>query len=214
MEPEKIRRLRTLLISWGKENFRHYPWRETKDPYKILIAEILLHRTRADQVVPLYLNFIKRFPTNRTLTEADPDEIKQLLASAGLFWRIEMMHNMAGIIEDKFQGKIPHEKEILVSLPGVGNYIASALRCFAWGYPEILVDTNTVRITGRICGIEIHDGSRRQKKFLVKMEEILDKDTPEDFNYALLDLGSAVCLPRDPLCEKCPINSICQSAMV
>lgn len=212
MERENLAKIRSLLLQWGRDNFRYYPWRETKDPYKILIAEILLHRTRADQVVPLYQKFIIRFPTIRAIVEADIDEIKELLASAGLFWRIDLIYRMAQVIESDFNGKIPQDKQDLLSLPGVGNYIASAIRCFAWNHPEILVDTNTVRITGRIFGINVNHGSRRQEKFLLKMEELLDRENPADFNFAILDLGSKICLSRKTLCEKCPISSFCESA--
>lgn len=212
MKQESLAKIRSLLLQWGRDNFRYYPWRETKDPYKILIAEILLHRTRADQVVPLYQKFIIRFPTIRSILEADIDEIKELLASAGLFWRIDLIYRMAQVIESDFNGRIPENKQDLLSLPGVGNYIASAIRCFAWNHPEILVDTNTVRITGRIFGTEVNDGSRRQRQFLQKMEELLDRENPVHFNFALLDLGSKICLSREPLCEKCPVSSLCKSA--
>ncbi len=209
MDSEEIRELRFLLIRWGKENFREYPWRQTRDPYRILIAEILLHRTRAEQVIPLYENFIQRFPSIQDIYLGNYEEIKQILASAGLFWRIELIKWMIEEIVQKFQGQVPQDRNSLLGLPGVGPYIASAVRCFAWGIPEVIADTNTVRITGRVCGIGVSDNSRRNKKFHSLMKDLLDREHPREFNYAMLDLGALICMPRIPLCEICSINHLC-----
>lgn len=213
MEPEQLKKLHNELISWGKIHFRNYAWRNTKDPYKILIAEILLHRTRATQVVPLYEKFITRYPAIQDLSGAEFNEITTLLGPAGLKWRINLIDEMIKKIVTDFNGQIPENKMDLLSLPGVGNYIASAVRCFSWGYPEILVDTNTVRICGRINGIKIDDKSRRDKNFLRKMEEFLDKKNPAAFNYAMLDLGALICHTKNPECANCPLYEFCQFAL-
>lgn len=213
MEPEQLKKLHNVLISWGKFHFRNFPWRNTKDPYKILIAEILLHRTRATQVVPLYEKFITRYPAIQDLSGAEFDEITTLLGPAGLKWRIDLIDEMIKKIVADFNGQIPENKMDLLSLPGVGNYIASAVRCFSWGYPEMLVDTNTVRICGRINGIKIDDKSRRERDFLRKMEEFLDKKNPAAFNYAMLDLGALICHTKNPECENCPLYEFCQFAL-
>jgi len=209
MEFDEIKTLQINLLQWGTENFRHYPWRETRDPYKILIAEILLHRTKAEQVVPLYKEFIGNFPSINSVAVANFKNIREILASAGLFWRIELIHKMAKQIHTEFNGRIPFKKLDLLSLPGVGEYIASAVRCFAWGCPEIIADTNTVRITGRIFGVEVNDGTRRNKKFHSLMKNLMAKSHPREFNYALLDLGAVICLPHNPSCAKCPLITIC-----
>ena len=166
MEFDEIKTLQINLLQWGTENFRHYPWRETRDPYKILIAEILLHRTKAEQVVPLYKEFIGNFPSINSVAVANFKNIREILASAGLFWRIELIHKMAKQIHTEFNGRIPFKKLDLLSLPGVGEYIASAVRCFAWGCPEIIADTNTVRITGRIFGVEVMMVPGETKNFI------------------------------------------------
>jgi A/G-specific adenine glycosylase len=105
---------------------------------------------------------------------------------------------------------VPVGKEDLLSLPGVSEYIASAVRCFAWNLPEPLIDTNTVRIVGRVFGWEIKDSSRRNPRFRRVLAEILDPDESRTFNYALLDLAHLVCLKKqDPLCALCPVISVC-----
>ena len=197
------------LLEWWGTNRRVFPWRGTLDPYRILVGEILLHRTKANQVVPVYNRFIEKFPTIVELANALFVEIRETVYSLGLLWRTEALHKMAQDIVTKFEGKIPVEREKLESLPGISHYTASALRCFAYGYPEVLLDTNTVRIVGRVFGTKVSDSSRRSRTFQRLYESILDKENPRVFNYAMLDLGALVCLPSEPLCNNCPIIQMC-----
>jgi A/G-specific adenine glycosylase len=205
----KIEAFRKGILTWAKRNFLSYPWRESQNPYHILIAEILLHRTRVEQVVPLYTRFIEKFPDIYSLARADPEEVRKLLYSAGLRWRIELMLEMAKKIVLNYNGEIPFEREKLLDLPGISNYIASAVRCFAFGYPEPILDTNTVRILGRVFGLRINDTSRRSRKFKELMERIIDRINPDIFNYALLDLGKVVCKKNRPRCEECLVSFLC-----
>jgi len=198
------------LLKWWKNNKREFPWRETRNLYKILISEILLHRTRASQVTPVYLEFLERLPTITVLSEASIEDVKKILYPLGLSWRTEQMHKMALKIMQKYNGKIPSKTKELEALPGVGHYIAAAVRCFSYGYPEALLDTNTVRIIGRFFGIEKTDGSRRSRRFRELYEPLVDQTHPREFNYAMIDLGSLVCKPKNPICSICPINEKCK----
>ena len=198
------------LLKWWTENQRKFPWRKTRDPYKILISEVLLHRTKAEQVVPVYNELIAKLPTIKDLAIVSSDSIKKLLHPLGLHWRTELLHKMSALIVEEYGGKIPSAKRELESLPGVSHYIASAVRCFAFGYPEALLDTNIVRILGRIFDVQVTDGSRRSKYFQKLSESILDKRNPREFNYALIDLGALVCKPKHPLCKFCPLNCLCK----
>lgn len=200
------------LLKWWKNNRRDFPWRETCDSYKILISEILLHRTRADQVTPVYIKFMERFPTIIVLSEASTDDVKKILYPLGLHWRTEQLHKMALKIMQKYNGKIPSKTKELEALPGVGHYIAAAVRCFSYRYPEALLDTNTVRIIGRFFGIEKTDGSRRSRRFRVLYEPLVDQTHPREFNYAMIDLGALLCKPKNPICSICPINEKCKYA--
>jgi A/G-specific adenine glycosylase len=198
------------LIPWWRMNKRRFPWRTSRDPYRILVAEVLLHRTRAEQVEPIYEEFIQKFPNCHSLAEANEYEVYRILYPLGLRWRVKLLIQMAEVIESKFDGIIPSNREQLEELPGVSHYIASAVRCFGYGIPDVILDTNTVRILGRVHGIKVTDSSRRSKKFAEMYDSILDKAKPRDFNFAMIDLGALICTPNEPRCIKCPIMNLCE----
>lgn len=205
-----VEEIRGNLLEWWKSaGLRRFPWRETHDPFKVLVAEIMLHRTRADQIVPLYQGFLEKYFDIHSIVQSSPEELVKSFSSAGLYWRWKLLHSMAVAIETKFRGQIPRSFEDLISLPGVSHYIASAVRCFAFGYPDILLDTNTVRVTGRIFGLPITDSSRRSNLFREVIERFIDPEHPREFNFALIDFAAAVCKPKSPHDEECPINNYC-----
>lgn len=202
--------LREALISWGRENFRAYPWRFTDNPYRILIAEIMLHRTQAPQVVAVYERFITIYPDVESLARATREELHDILYSLGLRWRIDLVADMASQLTRRFNCQIPQEKTDLLTLPGVSDYVASAVRCFAWNLPDPIIDTNTVRVTGRIFHLEMKDSSRRNSLFRRLIGALLDRNNPRSYNFALLDLAAQICTKtREPLCEKCPLQTYC-----
>jgi len=211
--PHQVAALRRALLAWGVRHFRPFPWRQTTDPYRILIAEILLHRTQVKQVVPVYNAFIARYPDMQALVRASKEDLHQALYSLGLHWRISLLYEMAQAIQKRHGGEIPREREALLSLPGVSQYVAGAVRCFAWNEPEALMDTNTVRVAGRLLGWEVKDSSRRSQRFRVALAALLDPQEPRHFNYALLDLAHLVCLKKqEPLCRGCPLKDHCHFA--
>ena len=202
--------IRRLIIKWGKENFRDFPWRMTNNPYHILMSEVMLHRTQARQVVPVYEQFIQTYPDINTLAQATKEDISEILYSLGLHWRIDLIHEMTIELITRFNSEIPRSKEKLLSLPGVSEYIAGAVRCFAWNLPEPILDTNTVRITGRLFGLEIKDSSRRNSLFKNLITKLVDPDEPRAFNYAQLDLADKVCTRKQaPDCSQCPLLRWC-----
>jgi A/G-specific adenine glycosylase len=201
---------RKILIAWGEEHFRPFPWRSDEDPYRILIAEVMLHRTQAIQVIPVYTRFIEHYPDIQTLAATTKEELHVILASLGLRWRIDLIHDMAAKLIVHFGGKVPWKKKELLSLPGVSDYIASAVRCFTWNLPEALIDTNTVRIVGRLCGLEVKDSSRRNRRFREIIQALVDPEQPRKFNYALIDLANQVCIKRKPFCVECPVFKYCK----
>jgi A/G-specific adenine glycosylase len=205
--------VRRALITWGQTHFRNFPWRLTKDPYHILMAEIMLHRTQALQVVPVYEQFVSRYPDIQSLACASKVELHEVLYSLGLRWRIDLVYDLAVQLTSRFAGQVPREKEELLSLPGVSDYIASAVRCFVWNIPEPLIDTNTVRVVGRLFGLEIKDSSRRNRRFKELITALVDPHAPDVYNYALLDLADRVCMKkRPPACERCPVATRCAFA--
>lgn len=202
--------LQVSVLKWGKENFRNFPWRLTQNPYSILLSEVMLHRTRAAQVAPVYEEFISKYPNHNSLVRADEAELHQLLHPLGLQWRLNLVYNMALDLEKRFSGKVPREKVNLMSLPGISDYIASAVRCFAWNEPEALIDTNTVRVIGRVFGLQIKDSSRRNATFRALIASLVSSSEPRLYNYGLLDLAAQLCHKRRPPdCSSCPIFFQC-----
>ncbi len=199
------------LLQWGHENFRAFSWRLTRDPYKILLSEIMLHRTQATQVVPVYEQFITKYPDLLTLAQASKSELHTSLYSLGLHWRIDLIHQMAVDLCEHFNGFVPVKKEELLTLPGVSEYIAGAVRCFAWNLPDALADTNTVRVIGRVFGLEVKDSSRRNKRFQELLSALLHPNEPRLHNYALLDLADKICKKKQPPdCPRCPLLPLCR----
>lgn len=203
------RKIRERLLTFGRSRFRAFPWRFSSDPYRILVAEVLLHRTRAEQVVPLYEAFLAKFPSPDLLAQASLSEVHDVLQSAGLRWRVDALHAMGQELVSRFGGQVPHEREFLESLPGVSAYIASAVRCFAYGCPDVLLDTNTVRIVGRVFDVPVTDASRRSKRFRDLLSTLFDERHAREFNLALIDFGALVCRSHNPRCATCPIAEYC-----
>jgi A/G-specific adenine glycosylase len=160
--------------------------------------------------VPVYGLLIEKYPTLKALISAKKTELYDILRPLGLRWRIEFLHRMVKELEAKFEGKIPRDKNSLLSLSGVSDYIAGAVRCFAWNLPESLIDTNTVRIIGRVFGLKIKDSSRRNAQFKYLSSALLDSDDSRAFNYAMLDLANSICTKtKAPDCKQCPIMNWC-----
>jgi A/G-specific adenine glycosylase len=197
------------LLAWWKKNKRKFPWRETRDPYKILMSEILLHRTKAQQVVPIYNKFVEKYPTIESARKVTLEEMREMLFPLGLHWRADALYKMIMVVIEKYCGRIPSTKQELESLPGVSDYISAAVLCFAFDTPQILLDTNIVRILGRFYGEKQTDNSRRSKIFQQLAFNSLDKLNPRYFNYALIDLGALICKPKKPDHNSCPLKDLC-----
>lgn len=206
---QRIAAMREALLSWGAEHHRVYPWRHTRDPYSILIAEILLHRTRADQVRPIYLEFLATFPDLSALSSATPEQVREIMRPLGLRWRTDLLLHMVREIDEMYRGRIPLERGQLMALPGVGDYITSALLTFSDTSPEPIMDTNTVRVIGRVFGLKLNDSARRKRQFREIMARIVAGEKPREISFAMIDLAALICLPRNPLCDRCPLLSMC-----
>ena len=201
--------LRRQLLRWfGKHQRDSFPWRHTKNPYHILIAETFLQRTRADQVVPAYHRFLESFPTVSDLAKADKDMIQEIVYPLGLVWRGKNLKQTALDIEEKFNGTIPSDREKLLQIRGVGDYIGDSIRYLAFNKRTSIIDSNVVRILGRIYGIETNAESRRDKRFRELVNGLLPRKNFRRFNLALLDLGALICI-RNPKCDICPIKIHC-----
>jgi len=207
---KKIKIIRAELLLWGKQNLRKFPWRETSDPYKIIVAEVMLHRTKADQVKGVYEEFIIKYSDFESIVQAGRETIKADLKSLGLFWRADLLYDMARYIVEEYRGKLPLDKKRLMAMPGVGNYISAAILCFGYNLPEPILDTNTVRVLGRIFGLNITDSSRRSKLFYDVMYDLINFWDPRAVSFSLIDFANSICIAGEkPRCEICNLKDIC-----
>jgi DNA (cytosine-5)-methyltransferase 1 len=197
---------REALLGWHQEHARSYPWRERDlEPWHVLMAEMCLHRTRADQVRPVFEALLRIAPTPADMV-ANADSALEAMESLGLRWRAENIVAVAKTLIELFDGEVPDDDLELQLLPGVGDYVSHAVRCFGFGRRAVLIDTNTMRIIGRMNG---RDDNRRWQLRL-DLHRLAGRPGPDaEFNYALLDLGALVCRASNPRCGECPLRDRC-----
>lgn len=197
------------LLKWGGDNHAEYPWRKTSEPYRVLIAELLLQRTKAEQVVPVYNKFVERFPDLTTLESARIEDIVNVIRSLGLAYRGARLKSIAKEILSKYSGVVPDDVKVLLELNGVGNYVANAVRCFAYNHDVAVVDANIARIVKRLFSMDLGSDPHKRQTLWKFMQSIVPSGRAREFNWALIDFGNAVCTVRNPKCKSCPLNTIC-----
>jgi A/G-specific adenine glycosylase len=207
MEERKI--IVSRLLEWFRRHGRSYPWRENTEPYRVLIAEIMLQRTRADQVLPVYRSFLEKFPDPTFLAEAKPEEIEEVFAKLGLKWRAEKVKNLARVLVSEYDGRIPDTRKGLLSLPGVGEYAADAVLCFAYGRNATVIDANVCRVIERLFGLKPIGEARRDLRFRRAAQRLVPKRKARELNWAIIDLAAIICTPKNPKCDKCPLEEVC-----
>jgi A/G-specific adenine glycosylase len=200
--------MRRKLLQWWRSNARDFPWRRETDPYRVLIAEVLLRRTQANQVVPVYRRFLLAFPDIRSLRAARSERIRGLLRPLGLRWRADNVVRLSRSLTETDLRNID-EADQLRHLPGVGEYVESAVRCFSGGQPVPVIDTNTARVAVRLFGIRTRGEPRRNPLVRGVLVRLLGAKSPKNLNWALLDLAAQVCRARIPSCSRCPLEGFC-----
>lgn len=197
------------LIAWGAEHYREFPWRKTEDSYRVLLAEILLQRTLAQKVVPVFEEIISDYPDWDALSRAEPSNLASILEPLGLQNRkSDALINISTIINN--QG-FPHEYDELVELPFVGRYAANATLCYAFGESRPVVDVNVIRIYNRVFGHNFeNDQDHDAWEFAARL---VPRENPARYNSALLDFGAKICTARSPECQSCPHQSNCHYYM-
>jgi len=204
--------LRRKLLTWYRRHQRSLPWRETKDPYRIWISEIMLQQTQVDTVIPYYLRFLKTFPDVRTLAAAPLQNVLKAWENLGYYSRAGNIHKASGIIVREWGGRIPDTHDAIKKLPGIGDYTAGAILSIAYGQPVPAVDGNVRRILSRLFAIRrAVDDPREQKKLFDLAEALVPARNPGDFNQALMDLGATICKPKTPDCSRCPVAMVCRA---
>lgn len=210
LEALDIQSFQKHLISWFEREKRDLPWRKSKDPYKIWVSEIMLQQTRVDTVIPYFNNFIRKFPTLKSLAEADEDEVLKAWEGLGYYSRARNLHAAVKEVQEKYGGKVPKTKKEITSLKGVGPYTAGAILSIAYGVPEPAVDGNVMRVLSRILLIreDISKPSAR-KIFEEAAGQMISRDNPSAFNQGLMELGALICTPVSPGCLLCPVQEFC-----
>ena len=196
------------LIGWYKENKRDLPWRETRDPYRIWISEIILQQTRVAQGYDYFVRFMQRFPDVFTLAEAEEDEVMKYWQGLGYYSRARNLHAAAKQIAE--WGAFPTDYKEVLSLKGVGEYTAAAICSFAYDMPCAVVDGNVYRVLSRWLGIDTPiDSTEGKKQFALVASELLDRQHPATYNQAIMDFGALQCTPASPDCHSCPLADSC-----
>ncbi|MFW6074119.1 MAG: A/G-specific adenine glycosylase [Chloroflexota bacterium] len=200
----------TALIDWYRINGRDLPWRRTRDPYEIMVSEIMLQQTQVERVIPKYTAFLDQFPTLQDLANAPTSSVIQAWAGLGYNRRALNLQRACRAIVDEHGGAVPRHFDDLVNLPGIGPYTAGAILCFAFEEDVGFVDTNIRRVLHRFhFGPEFGENARPPREFDRLAAEAVPKGRGYDWNQALIELGALVCRARVALCDECPLAQWC-----
>ena len=215
VDPVVARRFGAMLRRWFRVNGRDLPWRQTRDPYRILVSELMLQQTQVSRVVTRYGEFLERFPTLHDVARARPTRVMEAWAGLGYYARARNLHALARQVTDhgrNASAALPADASTLRSLPGIGAYTAGAVSSFAYERRAELVDTNVARVIKRVFApdAELKSG-RDQKRIWSIARQLLPRTgaTTWTHNQALMELGALVCTARVARCGECPVRRVC-----
>jgi A/G-specific adenine glycosylase len=199
------------LCRWFVKAQRQMPWRQTADPYKIWISEVMLQQTQVKTVIEYYLKFTQRFPTIKSLADANENEVLSLWSGLGYYSRARNLHKGAKYLLEKHQGNFPQTLEEALEIPGVGPYTAGAVLSIAYDLPVPVVDGNVQRVFSRLY-LKTESPEKLTLFFWEKARELIKNvKSSKIYNQALMELGATVCTKYDPKCGSCPINKYCEA---
>lgn len=204
--------LQTRLLAWYHKNKRTLPWRDHPDAYAVWVSEIMLQQTRVEAVIPYFEQWMRLFPTVHALADASEHEVLNAWEGLGYYSRARNLHRAAKVIVSDYGGELPGNAADLVKLPGVGRYTAGAIASIAFGAYEPALDGNLKRVYARLFDVaEAVDSPRGEKLLWEVARANLPGGRAGDFNQSLMDLGSAICLPKNPRCLLCPVMDLCKA---
>lgn len=207
-----LKNISKTLIGWYLENKRELPWRDITDPYRIWISEIILQQTRVNQGMSYYLRFVERFSDVKLLAAAEEDEVLKYWQGLGYYSRARNLHKTAQIITEKYNGIFPKKHSDILQLKGIGEYTAAAISSFAYNQPYAVVDGNVYRVLSRIFGVETPvDSTNGKKEFALLAQKLLDENEPALHNQAIMEFGALQCVPVQPDCIICPLQTVCKA---
>lgn len=207
LDPKTLTR---SLLHWYETSGRDLPWRNTRDPYKIWISEIMLQQTQVKTVIPYFERWLLRFPTVSDLAAADLQSVLKAWEGLGYYARARNLHRSAQMLVEQFAGQFPETIEDALILPGVGRTTAGGILSAAFNAPLAILDGNVKRVLARLINLSVPP-NRAMPQLWEISQSLVPLHQGRDFNQALMDLGATVCIPRQPNCSSCPWNSACKS---
>ncbi|HUG42770.1 MAG TPA: A/G-specific adenine glycosylase, partial [Acidobacteriota bacterium] len=205
------------LLDWYGRRKRRLPWRRDADPYRIWVSEVMLQQTRVETVIPYFERFIGRFPTLRSLAEAEKEEVLALWSGLGYYSRARNLLRCARKVHFEFDGEFPRSRRELLQLPGIGPYTAGAILSIAFGQPEPALDGNVRRLLSRVLDLRAKSRAEGDRILQATLEQWVAHPAVgrriADFNQALMELGALICTPARPDCALCPVNAVCNARL-
>ncbi len=201
---------RRRLLAWYTRHRRRLPWRGERNPYAVLVSEIMLQQTQVARVIDYYPRFLARYPTCEALAVAPADAVRESWDGLGYYARARNLQAAARRIVADWGGQVPSRPEELRTLPGIGRYTAGAVASLAYGLPVAAVDTNAARVLARVFGLRgPRQGAARERRVWAIADRLVARGRPTDWNQALMDLGARYCTARAPRCPRCPVRRTC-----
>ncbi len=207
--PRDGNELATSVVSWFRTNGREFPWRDTRNPFHILIAEVLLRQTQATRVVGPYTHLVKTFPDPASLAEADVEALRQWFRPLGLVLRADRLVECARRLLRNYGGQVPEDLGELQSLPGIGRYSARATLCMAFNHALPMIDEGSGRVLRRVLGLPGAGPAYSDTRLAEFANGLIPHRHAREFNLGLIDIGSAYCRPKSPDCPNCPLLRDC-----
>jgi A/G-specific adenine glycosylase len=206
------RQFQRRLLAWYAAHGRDLPWRRTRDPYRILVSEIMLQQTQVERVLPKYREFLRRYPSFARLAAAPTAEVRRVWYPLGYNIRPVNLQGIARETVARYGGRLPDDRVALGKMRGIGPYTTGAILSFAYGQDAALVDTNVRRVLGRVfLGPRGLERTRGDRAFWRLAEALLPAGRAYDYNQALMDFGATWCTPRAPRCAPCAMKGLCRS---
>jgi len=210
--PRALKHFQRRLLAWYRAHRRSLPWRASRDPYRIWVAEIMLQQTRIAAVIPYYDRFLENFPTVASLARARAERVLRLWSGLGYYSRARNLHRAAKEIVARHGGKFPRDLDAALALPGIGRYTAAAVLSIAHDVPLAVLDGNVARVFARLHAIRGDlRAPRRWQELTGSAQQLLAVGAPGDWNQAVMELGETICTPLVPRCIECPVSRFCRA---
>jgi A/G-specific adenine glycosylase len=211
-DPQQVRRFRRRLLHWYARHGRDLPWRHTRDPYRILVSEVMLQQTQVERVLQYYPRFLRRYPSLEALAQSSEFEVREAWAGLGYYARARNLHRTAHRLATEHGGRVPADPVLMRRLPGIGRYTAGAVLSFAFGKDAAILDTNAARVLARVFAVHRHGAKNALQRRLWRLAEtVTPAGKADQFNQAIMDLGAMICRARSPQCAICPVRTCCRA---